>query len=1174
MADIKFTLKADTDNFSAEIDSAMQEIRDLGQTMGATKKQLEDSFRELGRQSFQVGGDKAVEYFKEQVEQSTARVIELATQLNELQNTDGFDASSEEAKELTASLQEAREQAAQFQAAFVGANEASAEQMQNVAKNGKAIGDALNQIPGPLNGTVGGFRKLITAAKAFIATPIGAIIGALVAALSLLKSYFTGTAEGQAKMAKASAVMGSVLDSIKDVAIKLGKALSEAFDNPVEAVKKLGKAILDNLVNRIKGVQQMVTSLGGMVKSLLSADWDGLKQSAAEFADAQLKIYTGKGTEEWQERTEKMKAWRDEVRAAADEMGNLAEREFKLRQQRSKWQIKEANLDNKIAQARMKAYDEDATRGEQAQALEEQQRLITEKYEQQIKFAKEEYAITKKRNSLHESTIEDLEKEDELQANITKLEAQMNSELAGVERRRASASKAAREQEFNLLQEAKQLEIQIGEERLKMQDESLNKTMQQIELDRRRRQIELDTQKHQWEAAQGGELTKAQKEYIESMGKLINEAAATAGETAIFEKYADAAQKAMQQHAKSENEINLLKDQGREREAAEAERQRNEQALAYMQDVEGGLTPEFKMWIDSLGDMTLKTLESELKKAEESLTALKAKNASTEEIMAAEARIAALNKEVKAAQTDIQRGPKLTAYKNLNKVLGDAASGFEALGQTGNEAFDKIMQGISDVLGSVQSIIGNIQVLVESSIKGMEKTADEGAKAVKTVEKASVILAIIGAALSLAMKIKNMIADDSKQKALEESIKQCEKLRAAFADLHRQMLLDTSGNDTVFGDNMYSNLKQYTDGIKELTGSLEENRQTVRGLADNYYDFTAEKNGGLFQIGYATTDRGLQADEQKYHGIATSINEVANALANYKINIDNRGKFEKWFSKTFMGKGDQMSSIAADYRRKTGETLDLIGKSEEETYKRLQAFRDSDYFEKNADKDLKASLDEMLKNYESYFEAKGEIASVYKNWFGGMSDAFAESIKIGFTDGAKAGRESFKEQVNGMISDMFLQMTIGESMKQILEDASKEITEMQLEGATPTELANKAADTADKFLEKYDTSLAAYETLQDELEKRGFGIKDSIDGTLSGAIKGASQESIDLLSGYCNAVRIQQVDGINIMRKQLISLSGIEGNTRAINVGIQGFRTSMENILRTDGARSMGAVLN
>lgn len=774
------------------------------------------------------------------------------------------------------------------------------------------------------------------------------------------------------------------------------------------------------------------------------------------------------------------------------------------------------------------------------------------------------------------------EQQKEINAQIILLRKNRDKELQQFDRQRLN-------DQIQIQRDAEAKLRDLSAERLEQEtSQTLETIRKKAELEKQARLDELQAQKESWIKEQGGQmdaqgrytdtskLTDEQNQYLERAEKNIIaiygdgvKALGSMVENEIFERYSTALQRAIKDQEKFESEIDFL--QGAGKDTSEAERQRNEQALAYMQNVEGGLTPEFQRWIDSLAEYTTNALEEMLSNAEAEAMALRAKGASEADIIAAQARVAALRKELKEAQTDIQRGPKLTAYKNLNKVLGDAASGFEALGQTGNEAFDKMMKDISEFLGSVQSIVSNIQTLVESSIRGMETTAQEGANAVKTVEKASVILAIIGAALQLAMKIKNMIADESKSAALKESIEQCEKLKAAFSDLRREMLLDVSGNNTIFGDNMYVNLRQFTDGVNTLTNDLEGNRQAVRGLADNYYSFIREKDG-LFQI--SITEDKLIADVGKYHDVATGINEVADALANYRVNVDSRKKFARWAEKLFLGKGDTITTLAADYKSKTGEALDLIGETEEETFKNLQTLRESDYFEKNADKDLKASMDEMLKNYESYFEAKGEIQSVYQNWFGGMSNAFAESIKMGFTDGAKAGRENFKEQVNGMISDMYLQLTVGQAMEDILKQASAEITDLQLAGASPAELAAKAAETADLMMNKYDMALEGYTALQDQLEARGYGLQDVMDGTLSGAIKGASQESIDLLSGYCNAVRIQQVDSINIMRDQLISLSGIEGNTRSIDNHFASFRREFANSLTQDASRASGVILN
>ena len=1156
MADIKFKLEVEQGNFGQAIDRAIGDINRLGREMGATQSEIKKAYSDLGKQSFAIGGNDAVVYFQNQVKEAAKVVADLEAEMQKVGTEEGFEKGSQEAKELEGNLSIAKKELESLKAAYDGAE---GEQLAQASQNAKGLGDAMNSLPGPIGGAVSGLKKLLTAAKAFIATPLGAVIAALAAALGVLKSYFSGSADGQAKMAKSSAYLGSILDSLKDVAISIGRALSNAFDNPIESIKKLWEAIKKNLMTRLEGVVQQFSALGKMIKSLFSADWDGLKEGAKEYADSMAKIGTGKSLEDLKNgidaAKDSMTAFAKKAKETADAMAALATREYNLRQQRSKWQIKEARLEEEIAKARLAAYDEESTASERADALSKAQELITQKYQQQIAFAQEEYEITKKRNSLHESTIEDLEKEDELNANITRLQAQMTSELAGIERRRATAARSAKAEEYRMAQEQLSLEIQVGEKRLELQDESLEKTMEQIRLTKQKQQIELQNQEHEWREKQKGELTDAQEAYIKSMSGLIEEAAVVAGEQAIFEKYADAAQKAFKQNQIADSEIQMLKDKGREREAAEAERQRNEQALAYMQDVEGGLTPEFKMWIDSLGDYTTKTLESMLASAEEQLTVLKAAGAPQEQIIAAEARIAALNKEVKQAQTDIQRGPKLTAYKNLNKVLGDAASGFEALGQTGNEAFDSLMKNVADITSSVQSVVGNIQTLVQSSIEAEKTAAQEGASAVKTVEKASVILAIIGAVLAIAMKIKSMISDSDVNRATELK-KQVDELREALRDLRREMALDVSQNATIFGDNQFKNLQQYAkavedysqafaDGIdKVATAGMDERRKR---LTDASFGSEAKTwiNGVLDQM-----EAGVQ---KSGYNLGDAINQMLDTTS------------VKYKTKGWLFKTTEYKSL----RELLGDDADkIVGADDSETMKNLQALSD-----KITDlaPETKSTIDNMIADWETYNQAIEGVKSTFSQFFGEMNNTFAESIKTGFTDGAKAGRQNFKEQVNGMVSDFYLQMRLGERTAQMESDYTERMTKAS---GNTKEQQDIALAYANELSKMYDEELAAYEALQTDLENRGYGLKDALDGTLSGAIKGASQESINLLSGYCNAVRIQQVDGINIMREQLISLSGIEGNTRSIDNHFASFRREFANSLTQDASRASGVVLN
>lgn len=79
-------------------------------------------------------------------------------------------------------------------------------------------------------------------------------------------------------------------------------------------------------------------------------------------------------------------------------------------------------------------------------------------------------------------------------------------------------------------------------------------------------------------------------------------------------------------------------------------------------------------------------------------------------------------------------------------------------------------------------------------------------------------------------------------------------------------------------------------------------------------------------------------------------------------------------------------------------------------------------------------------------------------------------------------------------------------------------------------------DAVEKAGANFQAAMDMYKGLFDQLD-------DSDPTTLSGAIKGANQESIDLLAGQTNAVRQNQVVSLGLMRQQLLTLSNIESNT-------------------------------
>jgi len=95
--------------------------------------------------------------------------------------------------------------------------------------------------------------------------------------------------------------------------------------------------------------------------------------------------------------------------------------------------------------------------------------------------------------------------------------------------------------------------------------------------------------------------------------------------------------------------------------------------------------------------------------------------------------------------------------------------------------------------------------------------------------------------------------------------------------------------------------------------------------------------------------------------------------------------------------------------------------------------------------------------------------------------------------------------------------------------------------------------------------LKLYESLFKDLE----GI-DPQTG-LSGAIKGITQEQADLLAGQTNAMRINQVEGNELMRNQLLHLASIDLKIGITNQYLENIDNKINNNL-SDPLRAQGIV--
>lgn len=165
-----------------------------------------------------------------------------------------------------------------------------------------------------------------------------------------------------------------------------------------------------------------------------------------------------------------------------------------------------------------------------------------------------------------------------------------------------------------------------------------------------------------------------------------------------------------------------------------------------------------------------------------------------------------------------------------------------------------------------------------------------------------------------------------------------------------------------------------------------------------------------------------------------------------------------------------------------------------------------------------------------------------------LSDAIAEAYSDGFnSDKVKSAIEKVTNQVLGnavknALKKQLLEQQLQDAVKQLQHDMGfDDEGGGSFDGLTPEE-QQRFKDRVNSIAQGYAEALKLYEDLFKDLDDNGAPTT-----SLSGAIKGASQESIDLLAGQTNAVRVNQVQEIEILRQQLIHLANIDGKLSVSN---------------------------
>lgn len=216
-----------------------------------------------------------------------------------------------------------------------------------------------------------------------------------------------------------------------------------------------------------------------------------------------------------------------------------------------------------------------------------------------------------------------------------------------------------------------------------------------------------------------------------------------------------------------------------------------------------------------------------------------------------------------------------------------------------------------------------------------------------------------------------------------------------------------------------------------------------------------------------------------------------------------------------------------------------------------------------------AELDRQIQ--DMYDEIANDILQTNaKDFASTLADSLTEAFKAG-EDAANA----FEQTVNEVLQNAIVNQLKKKFLENQLQSALNSLyTDMGywsgdnfiFDGLTDAEIADFKAKVQ-AAANNYNQALDVYKDLFKDLE-----IDDDSEDSLTGAVKGVTEETADIIAGQMNAIRINQMEATQVLRQSLQALNTIANNT-AYNrylAGIERIITILERNSTGDSLRAQG----
>lgn len=482
----------------------------------------------------------------------------------------------------------------------------------------------------------------------------------------------------------------------------------------------------------------------------------------------------------------------------------------------------------------------------------------------------------------------------------------------------------------------------------------------------------------------------------------------------------------------------------------------------------------------------------------------------------------AINDQLQKAKNELQqRNPFLALRQSLSELR--AAMKAESLLDSDDPFVKSLEEKKKQYADYTDAINSSDATLAGAAKQAFADLLAEGSSYVDMLRRK--IAALNGLKIKGELTIEGQKQLDILNAALNKEQGTAKSVGAAFKEHFADIGSSISFVSSCFGS--------VVSGIKKMGISMDEETEAILGDIGGMLDGASQLSQGIAtanplgiiqgSIGFLSSafslfnsrDRKAEKSIKKHEEAVTRLGRAYTAMEHAVDNALGETVYQN------------QNALIANLRQQQNEIYGMI--ADEKSKKHTDWGKVEEYQERIADanRQIEDIISEITKSITQ--TSAGELANQLK-------DALMDAFESG-EDAAKAfgdiANDVLKNAVANALKLQFLEKPLQQAIKQLQKDMGfDEEGNGSFDGLTPEEQA--------RFKEAVAAAGANFKNAMEMYKDLFAELDDSDPTSLSGAIKGASQESIDLLAGQTNAVRQNQVVSIEIFRQQLTRLTSMD----------------------------------